>query len=84
MAWVGAAEPRGYVLAGDVVFEKEQIDADRSKALAYRLLITPENDEQLGRVRRWLRTLETRHGLTVIPSHDHGHLERLALPRFGD
>jgi glyoxylase-like metal-dependent hydrolase (beta-lactamase superfamily II) len=83
VAWVGSGPNRhGYVLAGDVVFEKAQIEADRPKPLAYRLLITPENDEQLGIARRWLRSLEADHGLTVVPSHDRTYLTGLALPRF--
>jgi len=83
VAWVGADSPRGVVLAGDVVFEKVRIDENRPKELAYRLLVTPENDTQLERVRVWLRELEGRHGWTPIPSHDRVHLESLGLPRFG-
>ena len=83
VAWVGDRQPRGFVLAGDVVFEKARIDQDRPKELLYRLLVTPENEAQLARVRAWLRKLESEHGLTVIPSHDLGHLESLALPRYG-
>ena len=83
VAWVGASEPRGFVLAGDVVFVKADIDENRPKELAYRLLVTPENEAQLARVRAWLRDLETRHGLTAIPSHDRTHLRGLNLPRFG-
>lgn len=83
VAWVGAERPRGYVLAGDVVFAKADIDENRPKELAYRLLVTPENEAQLFRVRAWLGNLESRHGFTAIPSHDRSHLLGLDLPRFG-
>jgi glyoxylase-like metal-dependent hydrolase (beta-lactamase superfamily II) len=84
VVWVGSRQTgrHGYVLAGDVVFEKSQIAEDRPKPLVYRLLITPENDGQLGKVRRWLRDLEAEGEFTVIPSHDGGYLDSLGLPRF--
>jgi glyoxylase-like metal-dependent hydrolase (beta-lactamase superfamily II) len=84
VAWVGSPQTgrKGYVLAGDVVFEKSQIAEDRPKPLLYRLLITPENDTQLGLARRWLRNLEAQDEITVIPSHDGDYLESVGLPRF--
>ena len=82
VAWVGAGRPRGFVLAGDVVFAKSAIDDDRAKPHLYSLLVTPENEDQLARVRAWLRELETQHGVTLIPSHDQAHLEGLGLPRY--
>ncbi len=82
VAWVGDDEPRGYVLAGDAVFEFDQIPEDRPKPLAYRLLITPEADTQLAPVRRWLHALSRDHGLVVLPSHDLAHLEAIGLPAF--
>jgi glyoxylase-like metal-dependent hydrolase (beta-lactamase superfamily II) len=82
VAFVGADPPRGYVFAGDVVFEMANLLADRPKPLAYRLFITPEAEAQIGPARRWLRDLETHHGLTVVPSHDLAHLEGLSLPRY--
>lgn len=80
--WVGEVNPRGYVLAGDVVFEFEQIERDTPKPLVYRLLITPEADGQLQIVRRYLRTLLREHGMTVIPSHDYAHLKATGLSEF--
>jgi glyoxylase-like metal-dependent hydrolase (beta-lactamase superfamily II) len=82
VAFVGPDAPLGFVLAGDVVFAKAAIDADQPKELAYRLLVTPENEGQLARVRPWLRDLETEHGLILIPSHDRAHLLSLELPSF--
>jgi len=82
VAWVGKDKPRGYVLAGDVVFEFDQIAEDRPKALVYRVLITPEADMQLGEVRRWLHVLSRDHGLVVVPSHDFAHIESLGLAKY--
>jgi hypothetical protein len=81
VAFVGP-EARGVVLAGDVVFEKARLDADRAKDFAYRWFVTPEGEGQLGAVRRWLRGLEREHGVTPIPSHDGAWLRGLDLPRF--
>lgn len=80
--WVGGEEPRGYILAGDAVFEIDQVCQDRPKPLLYRLLITPENDEQLGQVRRWLRALEREHGFAIVPSHDRAHIDAVGLPQY--
>lgn len=81
VAWVGKPA-RGYVLAGDVSFEMANIRDDEPKPLAYRLFITPESDEQLGKVRRWLRSLEMEQSFTIIPSHDQGNIEALEIPEF--
>lgn len=81
VAWVGA-EPRGYVLAGDAVFEASAIAEDRPKPAAYRWLVTPENEAQLARVRAWLAQLGAAHGFVLLPSHDRAQLEASALPRF--
>jgi glyoxylase-like metal-dependent hydrolase (beta-lactamase superfamily II) len=81
VAWVGKPA-RGYVLAGDVVFDMGQIRDDRPKPLAYRLLVTPESDEQLGKVRRWLHSLEIEESFSIIPSHDLGNIEAMGIPLF--
>jgi glyoxylase-like metal-dependent hydrolase (beta-lactamase superfamily II) len=81
VAWVGKPA-RGYVLAGDVVFEMARIRDDQPKPLAYRLLITPESEEQLKRVRRWLRSLEVEESFTIIPSHDQANIEAVGIPEF--
>jgi glyoxylase-like metal-dependent hydrolase (beta-lactamase superfamily II) len=79
VAWVGDA-PRGYVLAGDVVFEASAIEADRPKPWLYRWLVTPENDAQLGRVRDWLRELQRAGDFTVLPSHDRAAIVASGVP----
>lgn len=81
VVWVGNPA-RGYVLAGDVTFAMADIRDDRGKPLAYRLLITPESEEQLAKVRPWLRTLAVEHSFTIIPSHDQGNIEALGIPEF--
>lgn len=82
-AWVDKPA-RGYVLAGDVSFEMAKIRDDEPKPLAYRLLITPESEEQLGKARRWLRSLEVEESFTIIPSHDQGNIEALGIAAFGE
>jgi glyoxylase-like metal-dependent hydrolase (beta-lactamase superfamily II) len=82
VAWVGNPA-RGTVLAGDAVFEMASILDDRPKPLVYRLLITPESEEQLAKVRGWLRSLAVDESFTIIPSHDQGNIEALGIPEFG-
>jgi glyoxylase-like metal-dependent hydrolase (beta-lactamase superfamily II) len=82
VAWVGNPA-RGTVLAGDAVFEMASILDDRPKPLVYRLLITPESEEQLAKVRGWLRSLAVDESFTIIPSHDQGNIAALGIPEFG-
>ncbi len=73
--------PRRVIFTGDVVNDVESARIDRPKALLYRLLIVPEADGQLGRMRRFLAGLEREHGFTLAVAHDGDHLASLGLPR---
>jgi glyoxylase-like metal-dependent hydrolase (beta-lactamase superfamily II) len=67
---------------GDVANHVAGIRMDVGKPPAYRLLVVPEWDERLGRVRRWLRHLEHDLGFELVVAHDRAQLEALGLPPF--
>lgn len=79
--WLRAAggEVRRLVLAGDIANAIDGVRHDVPKPRLYRLLVVPEHDAQLGRLRRFLAGLE-REGSVVLPSHDLIHLRSVGLP----
>jgi len=70
-----AADARELVFVGDVVNHAAGIDHDLPKPLLYRLLVTPEANDRLGVLRRWLRALRDAHGAALVVSH---HREQIA------
>jgi len=76
----GPEGPRRVIFTGDVVNDVESARIDRPKALLYRMLIIPEADAQLSRMRRFLAGLEREQGFTLAIAHDGDHLASLALP----
>lgn len=68
------------IFTGDVINDIESARLDRPKALIYRLLIVPEADGQLSRIRRFLAGLERDHGFSLAIAHDGDHLASLGLP----
>jgi hypothetical protein len=73
---------RRLAFTGDVANHAAGIRHDVGKPLAYRLLVVPEWDERLGRVRRWLAHLERELGFELLVAHDRAQLEALGLPSF--
>jgi glyoxylase-like metal-dependent hydrolase (beta-lactamase superfamily II) len=78
----GEGAPRRLAFTGDVANHVAGIRLDVGKPPAYRLLVVPEWDERLGRVRRWLRHLEQDLGFELVVAHDRAQLEALDLPSF--
>jgi glyoxylase-like metal-dependent hydrolase (beta-lactamase superfamily II) len=74
-----AGTTRRLVFSGDITNTIDGIRHDVSKPLFYRLVIVPEDDDRLGELRRYLRTLEKEHGFTVVPSHDEIHLRSVGI-----
>ena len=73
---------RRLAFTGDVANHAAGIRSDVGKPPAYRLLVVPEWDERLGRVRRWLAHLERDLGFELLVAHDQAQLEALGLPTF--
>ena len=76
----GPDGPRRVLFTGDVVNDIDSARLGRPKPLIYRLLIVPEADGQLSRIRRFLAGLEREHGFTLAVAHDGDHLASLGLP----
>jgi glyoxylase-like metal-dependent hydrolase (beta-lactamase superfamily II) len=82
VARIGRSE-RPIVLAGDVTNLHAGLEHDLPKPWLYRLLVVPEDDARLGELRRYLRDLEQRYGMTVLVSHDQAWLEASGVPAYG-
>jgi glyoxylase-like metal-dependent hydrolase (beta-lactamase superfamily II) len=77
-----ASGVRRLAFTGDVANHVAGIRGDVGKPFAYRLLVVPEWDERLGRVRRWLAHLERELGFELAVAHDRAQLAALGLAPF--
>jgi glyoxylase-like metal-dependent hydrolase (beta-lactamase superfamily II) len=73
---------RRLAFAGDVANHVDGIRRNIGKPLLYRLLIVPESEARLARMRRWLAHLESDLGFELVVAHDEAQLVSLALPPF--
>jgi glyoxylase-like metal-dependent hydrolase (beta-lactamase superfamily II) len=78
----GAGAPRRLAFTGDVVNHVEGVRRNLGKPPLYGLLIVPEAEARLERVRRWLLHLERELGFELVVPHDEAQLEALGLPAF--
>lgn len=76
-------EVRRFVFSGDVTNTIDGIRDDIPKPLFYRVVVIPEDDDRLGEVRRYLRSLEKSFGFAVAVAHDQRHLATLGIPAWG-
>jgi glyoxylase-like metal-dependent hydrolase (beta-lactamase superfamily II) len=83
----GASEGRyddveTWVITGDVVNHHDGVQLDLPKPHLYSLLVVPEDDERLGRVRRFLRALSQEKGVKLLISHDLDQIAETSLPPY--
>ena len=78
-----ASGVRGILFAGDAANAIDGIRRDVPKPRAYQLLVVPESESRLTRVRAFLREAEAA-GLVVAISHDERHLATTGIPVFGE
>ncbi|MEE2675110.1 MAG: MBL fold metallo-hydrolase [Myxococcota bacterium] len=71
-----------WVITGDVVNHQQGVELDLPKPRIYSLLVVPENDEQLGKVRRFLAGLARQPGVEVLVTHDRNQIEGTRLPSY--
>ncbi len=71
-----------WVITGDVVNHYQGIELDLPKPKLYSLLVVPESEDRLHRVRSFLKELSTKPGVRLLISHDQNHLEATALPTY--
>jgi glyoxylase-like metal-dependent hydrolase (beta-lactamase superfamily II) len=76
----GEERGRSLVFAGDLVNHWDGIRHNVPKPGWYSLWIVPEHTRRLDRLRRYLAELSERPGVTVLVSHDRGHLEAEGIP----
>jgi glyoxylase-like metal-dependent hydrolase (beta-lactamase superfamily II) len=79
----GPSGAHGYLFAGDAANAIDGVRRDVPKPLGYRLLMVPEDETRLARVRAFLREAEA-GGITVAIAHDRQHLATTGIPVFGD
>jgi len=61
---------RTWLFAGDITNSRADLLENRPKPWLYSRSITPENTEQLARLRPWLAALDARPDFAVVVSHD--------------
>jgi hypothetical protein len=76
------ARTRRLAFTGDVANHVAGIRQNVGKPLLYRLLIVPESEPRLSRVRGWLRHLEHDLGFELLVAHDQAQLASLGLAEF--
>ena len=76
------ARTRRLAFTGDVANHVAGIRQNVGKPLPYRLLIVPESEPRLSRVRGWLQHLERDLGFELLVAHDRAQLASLGLPDF--
>ncbi len=83
VAQVGSgADRHTYAFIGDVVNNADGVTYDLPKPFLYSLLVVPEDRPRLQELRRYLRELRDRYGVSLVVSHDQRHLEAGGLPEW--
>ncbi len=59
------------------------VELDIPKPRLYSLLLVPENEERLSRMRGFLRQLSRQPGVKLLVSHHLGQIEASELPAYG-
>jgi glyoxylase-like metal-dependent hydrolase (beta-lactamase superfamily II) len=83
VAYVGSgSDRRPYAFVGDVANNADGITYDLPKPFLYSLLVVPEDRPRLQELRRYLRELRDRYGVTLLVSHDQRQLDASGLPEW--
>ena len=69
-------------ITGDVVNHYQGIELGLPKPRLYSLLVVPEHDEQLTKVRRFLNSLSRQPGVELLVPHDRNQIESTGLPAY--
>jgi glyoxylase-like metal-dependent hydrolase (beta-lactamase superfamily II) len=77
-----ASGVRTWVFTGDVVNAQDAVRLDLPKPFLYRLLMVPESEARLARMRAFLRELASHPGVGLLVSHDERSLEASGVPLF--
>jgi glyoxylase-like metal-dependent hydrolase (beta-lactamase superfamily II) len=72
-----------YLLSGDIVNSKSDLDSDIGKGWVYSYVLVPEHVPRSAMLRRWLKELDAEPDMRVIVSHDLRDIEASGIPRYG-
>jgi glyoxylase-like metal-dependent hydrolase (beta-lactamase superfamily II) len=72
-----------WVVTGDVVNHVAGVELDIPKPRLYSLLLVPENEERLHRMRGFLKQLSRQPNVQLLVSHDLNQIEASGLPAYG-
>ncbi len=59
-----------WIFSGDITNDKRSIVEDLPKQWWYSALVVPEDTDRTALLRRWLRQLDQRNDVSVLPAHD--------------
>lgn len=71
-----------WVFSGDITNDRRSLLEDLPKPWWYSALVEPENVERTAQLREWLRRLDERPGVTVLPAHDVVAMAAAGLPAW--
>lgn len=75
-------EEQLWLFSGDLTNAMANIHNNEGKGWLYSTLVVPENTILLERWRRWLKDLDARDAVSVIPAHDIEHLRASGIPEL--
>lgn len=71
-----------WVITGDVVNHVQGIEIGIPKPPLYSLLVVPEDDRRLAKVRTFLKELSKQPGVELLVNHDRNEIESTKLPAY--
>jgi len=73
-------DDRSWIFSGDITNNRQSILENLPKPWWYSTLVVPEGTERTAVLRDWLRRLDERPGVTVLPAHDTAAMAAAGLP----
>ena len=71
-----------WVITGDVVNHVQAVEFDLPKPTLYSLVVVPESEDRLSRIRDFLKDLSQQPGINLLVPHDRNHLQATNLPTY--
>jgi glyoxylase-like metal-dependent hydrolase (beta-lactamase superfamily II) len=71
-----------WLFSGDITNDRRSILENLPKPWWYSTLVVPEDTERTAQLREWLRGLDERPGVTVLPAHDTLAMAAAGLPAW--
>ena len=71
-----------WVITGDVVNHHQAVELDLPKPRLYSLVVVPESEDRLQRLRGFLKGLSDEPGVGLLVNHDRNQLEATGLATY--